>query len=73
MYCFLTGNRQFGGYDLSLVVDLGWRQYLGQKPYYDFICTMPIGFVLAVGTAFRIGGPAWDSIVLGAATLGVLS
>ncbi len=72
-FCFTTGNHQFGGYDLSSVIDLGWRQYLGQRPYRDFVCTVPIGYVLAVGAAFRIGGPLWNSSVLGAAFLGLVS
>ena len=72
-FCFTTGNHQFGGYDLSSVIDLGWRQYLGQRPYRDFVCTVPIGYVLAVGAAFRIGGPLWNSLVLGSAFLGLVS
>jgi hypothetical protein len=59
-----TGNRQFDGWDLSGIVDVGWRQILGQKPYFDFICVLPAGFILAIKYAFLIFGVAWNSMTI---------
>lgn len=60
-YC---GNRQFGGCDQSLAVDVGWRLASGQMPYRDFICTLPIGFALAPGWAFQVLGVSWTSLTV---------
>lgn len=65
--CFLAafivfmGRRQFGGYDFSLMVDLGWRQFLGEQPYVDFVTSSPPGFNLGVAVADRLFGPVWES------------
>ncbi|MCL5020936.1 MAG: hypothetical protein M1339_04575, partial [Bacteroidetes bacterium] len=58
------GNRQFGGYDLSMLVDVGWRQYIGQEVYKDFICTLPAGFYLGAKYAFLAFGVAWNSLCI---------
>ena len=63
-YIVVFGNRQFAGYDYSLLVELGWRQFIGQLPYVDFLCTVPIGFVLGSKYALTIFGPAWNSFIL---------
>ena len=55
------GNRQFGGFDFSVLIDFGWRLASGQKPYRDFICTMPPGFFLGVKYAFQLFGVRWDA------------
>jgi hypothetical protein len=61
------GNRQFGGFDFSFLIDIGWRQVQGQLPYRDFICTMPPGFYLALKYAFQIFGVRWQAVLLATA------
>ena len=55
------GNRQFGGWDLSILVDTGWRQVLGLRPYTDFITPNPPGFNLGIYYAFRLFGVSWNA------------
>ena len=55
------GNEQFGGFDQSIMTDLGWRLANGQKPYLDFACTMPPGFALGAKYAFLIWGRFWHA------------
>ena len=55
------GNRQFGGYDFSILIDTGWRLASGQTPYRDFVCTTPPGFYLGVKYAFQVFGLRWDA------------
>ncbi len=55
------GNRQFGGWDFSILIDTGWRQLIGQRPYTDFICTNPPGFNLGLKYAFQLLGASWNS------------
>ncbi|HEV2576555.1 MAG TPA: hypothetical protein VGU25_05035 [Acidobacteriaceae bacterium] len=55
---------RFGGYDLSPLIDSGWRVYLGQVPNRDFICTFPPILYLAIALAFRILGARWLAITL---------
>jgi len=63
--CFLAyfiyhfGNRQFGGYDFSILVDTGWRLATGQRPYLDFVNTPPPGFYLGAKYAFQLFGATW--------------
>src|SRR5436190_24234501 len=40
------GMIQFGGFDHSVLVDVGWRQVQGQRPHIDFPCTLPAGFFI---------------------------
>jgi len=61
--CVTFGNRHFGGYDLSVLVDVAWRYARGQRPYSDFICTLPPAFFVPPGLVFRVFGPSWDSLV----------
>jgi hypothetical protein len=63
------GNRQFGGFDHSIVVAVGWRLFQGQVPYRDFVCTLPPGFFLGVKYAFQLFGIRWTSILLVTAIL----
>jgi len=57
------GNRQFGGFDQSVMVEAGWRLHQGQLPYRDFICTMPPGFFLGVKWADALFGVSWDAML----------
>jgi hypothetical protein len=60
---FKLGMIQFGGFDHSALIDMGWRIHLGQKPFRDFPCTMPPLFYLGAGWAFDIFGSSWRSLV----------
>ena len=60
-FIFHFGNRQFGGWDLSILVDTGWRQVLGSRPYTDFITPNPPGFNLGIYYAFRLFGVSWNA------------
>lgn len=57
------GMHQIGAYDHSVLVDVGWRLYQGQKPYIDFPCTLPVAFPLGVKFAFQWFGVSWRSII----------
>ncbi|MGM9481905.1 hypothetical protein ACS5PN_12035 [Roseateles sp. NT4] len=59
----VLGMRQFGGYDMSLVVDFGWRQLQGQRFPADFPNTTPPSFLLGTLWAFQLGGVSWQSLV----------
>lgn len=65
LWSFITnvGNRQFGGGDMGIIVDVGWRLYNGQIPYRDFICTVPPSFYLGAKYAFDLFGVSWVSIL----------
>jgi hypothetical protein len=63
------GNRQFGGFDHSILVGVGWRLFQGQVPYRDFVCPLSPGFFLGVKYAFQLFGVHWTSILLMAAIL----
>ena len=56
-----VGRHQFGGFDFSILVDTGWRQFLGQHLYTDFVATTPPGFDLAIKYAFQLFGPTWNA------------
>ena len=60
---FKLGMIQFGGFDHSALIDMGWRIHLGQKPFRDFPCTMPPLFYLGASTAFDVFGASWRSLV----------
>lgn len=66
------GNRHFGGFDQSLLVDAGYRIWSGQNPYRDFFVTTPLIFHYGVGWAFKIFGLQWNSLVLGFALFSTL-
>jgi hypothetical protein len=57
------GRRQLGGFDHSVLIDLSWRLVSGQRPYVDFPCTMPVGFMMGGKYAFELLGVAWTSLV----------
>ena len=55
------GRHQFDGFDYNILIDLGWRQVLGQRPYVDFPATTPPGFHLGIKYAFELFGVNWDA------------
>jgi len=57
------GMIQFGGFDHSALIDMGWRLYNGQKPFADFPCPMPPVFYLGAWLAFVVFGVSWWSLV----------
>jgi len=61
---FKLGMIQFGGFDHSALIDMGWRIHLGQKPFRDFPCTMPPLFYLGAGWSFDAFGVSWRSLVV---------
>ncbi len=63
-YLLYTLQFRFGGYDLSPLIDSGWRVLSGQRPNQDFICTFPPVLYLGVAAAFRIFGVRWVSLSL---------
>lgn len=62
-----TGHRGFFAFDQSIVFDGGYRVYLGQVPYRDFVIGVgPVVFWLQ-GLFFRIFGVSYTTYVLSAA------
>ena len=61
VFIIYFGNRQFGGWDFSILIDSGWRQILGQRPYTDFISPNPPGFNLGIKYAFQLFGVDWNA------------
>ncbi len=67
-----AGQRQYGGYDLSIMIEAGWRQLQGQRPLADFPCSLPPSYLWGIKWAFELFGVSWYAIVLlsmGAAVL----
>ena len=56
-----AGRWQFGGFDQSVLLQVGWRQVLGQRPYVDFLVSTPPAFNLGIAAAFRVFGVTWDA------------
>ena len=63
---------RFGGYDLSPLIDCGWRILQGQAPNRDFICTFPPILYLGVAFAFRLMGERWIALSLLSSTYTLL-
>jgi hypothetical protein len=61
VFVIYFGRWQFGGFDHNILIDLGWRQVLGQRPYADFPATTPPGFNLGAKYAFELFGVNWDA------------
>ena len=62
--CILRlGMTQFGGFDHSALIDLGWRLYQGQTPTVDFPCPMPPIFYWGAWLAYCAFDPTWWSLV----------
>ena len=55
---------RFAGYDLSPLIDAGWRVRSGQVPNRDFICTFPPLLYLSVALAFRTLGTRWLAVTV---------
>ncbi len=64
LIAYFYGMHQFGGFDQSLIVDVGWRLINGQRPYVDFPCTLPIDFYMGAELAFRLFGVYWRSNII---------
>ena len=62
--CVTFGRWQFGGFDHSALIDIGWRLSQGQKPYVDFPCTFPVWWMCGIGLGFQVLGSSWLSVVL---------
>ena len=58
MFAVAVVHRQFGGYDLSPVIDLVWRMKQGQVPGVDFITTLPMSLML-LGKSISGLSPSW--------------
>ena len=63
---------RFAGYDLSPLIDAGWRVFSGQVPNRDFICTFPPILYLAVDVAFHLFGVRWFSIIVAGGVFSLL-
>jgi len=72
-FVFYFGNRQFGLYDFGIMIDTGWRQILGQRPYVDFFTATPPGFNLGIKYAFQAFGVNWDAQLYATMLLAVVS
>ena len=59
------GMHQLGTYDVSSIVDLGWRYELGQVPFRDFPLTLPPAFSATVRICWSLLGHNWGSFVVG--------
>lgn len=57
------GMHQFGGFDHSAMIDVGWRMINHQQIYRDFPYPLPIGFTLGTYYAFQFFGVSWQSLV----------
>ena len=66
------GKAEFGGYDLSVLIDSGWRIMNSQIPTRDFVSTLPPSLYLAADIAFRLLGVSWSSILLAESLLYLL-
>lgn len=56
-----VGRWQFGGWDYNIMIETGWRQIQGQRPYVDFPTTTPPGFNLGIKYAYQLFGVRWDA------------
>lgn len=63
------GMHQLGTYDVSSIVDLGWRYELGQVPFHDFPLTLPPTFSAAVRICWSLLGHNWGSFVGGSTVI----
>ena len=70
--CFFTllfFSHGFSGYDVSPMLDAGWRVLNGQVPGRDFVVTFPPSLYLLTALFFRIFGVSWSSTAMGACCL----
>ena len=59
----------FSGYDVSPMLDAGWRVFSGQVPGRDFVATFPPSLYLSVMLCFRVFGVTWPAVAKGAIIL----
>ena len=60
-----VGMRQFGGYDLSPLVDVLYRLDRGENPGVDFINTLPLTFLAYLKFLVGVFGPSWRTLIYG--------
>ncbi len=60
-FLITVGRHQFGAWDYNILIDVGWRQILGQRPFVDFITPTPPFFNLTAALAFRLFGVTWNA------------
>jgi hypothetical protein len=72
-FTFLAGERGFFAFDQSIVFDGGYRIYIGQVPFKDFV--IPFGPVVfwMQGIVFHLLGISYASYIFGAAIINVLA
>lgn len=56
-----AGRWQFGGFDYSILIQEGWMQVLGKRPYVDFVASAPPFFDLGIKFAYQGLGVSWDA------------
>jgi hypothetical protein len=57
------GMVQFGGHDCNNVINHGWMQALGYRPYRDLVTYLPALFVMGTGWAVSLWGMHWSAFV----------
>jgi hypothetical protein len=57
------GMRQFGGYDLSLLIDAQWRLSSGEAPGTDFVNTLPLTLLFALKSWGLFLPTSWRSLL----------
>jgi hypothetical protein len=60
---WVFGHKQLGGFDMSALVDTGWRMANSQVPYVDFPLTTPVAFYIGAGWALQLFGIKWSAFV----------
>ncbi len=64
-FSLLLSQHGFSGYDVSPMIDSGWRVFSGQVPGRDFIVTFPASLYLSTAASFYAFGVTWRAIALG--------
>ena len=59
------GVRQFGGFDVSLLINAAWLLEKGLRPYVDFPNTLPPFFHYGAWLCFHVFGWTYSAIVKG--------
>jgi hypothetical protein len=60
---WVFGHRQMGAFDHNIIIDTGWRMFIGQKPYVDFYLPLSPEFYLGAGLAYKVWGVNWSAFV----------
>ncbi len=61
LFVITVGRHQFGAWDFNVLIETGWRQLLGQRPYVDFVAPTPPFFNWTAALAFRLFGLTWNA------------